>query len=138
MAEFLSDLDLRALPRGLWIVLAPFRVRLDALGGRVVSVPAGFITDLASVPRLPFVYWTVGNRARKAATIHDYLTQVHVVSRRAGDLAFHEIAVIEEGEPVSTAMWAGIRAFGWWAYRTGPRRFARFDNQKKERRHGLR
>jgi|GEM_PF-875895 len=41
--------------------------------GRRIVVPTGFQTDLASVPRLPFVYLLWGDRAHREAVLHDYL-----------------------------------------------------------------
>ena len=132
----LSELDLRARETNEWCVLAPFRAQLDALGGRVVSVPKGFVTDLASVPRLPFVYWSVGGRARRAAGIHDYLYQTHGdgIDRGQADAVFLEVAATEEGAILARLMWAGIRVGGVWAWHTGPRRFRRFANHLLERR----
>jgi hypothetical protein len=36
-------------------------------------VPAGFKSNLASVPRLPVVFWLVGRRGDAAAVLHDWL-----------------------------------------------------------------
>ena len=51
---------------------------LDSLdysdGIRTISIPAGFVTDLESLPRLPFVSWLLGDRPiHRAAVLHDYL-----------------------------------------------------------------
>ena len=45
-------------------------------GDKVVEVPPGFETDLASVPRLPFIYLMWGDRAHREAVLHDYLYRV--------------------------------------------------------------
>lgn len=89
---------------------------------REITVPAGFITDYASVPRLPFAYWLAGGTARKAAVVHDFLyrqggTLSPPVSRQQADAAFLE-AMEVSGQPWlrRTAMWAAVRAFGWTAY----------------------
>lgn len=49
--------------------------RLDyANGAHTISVPAGFVTDLESLPRLPIVSWLMGDRpVHRAAVLHDYL-----------------------------------------------------------------
>lgn len=142
MTTVYTPLDLRAMPGGAWQLQKPFRVTVDALNGRQVSVPKGFLTDLASVPRLHFVYWSVGGRGRRAATIHDYLYQTHAdqVSRSDADRAFYEVLTRAEpggdgeGVAVAWAMWLGVRAGGMWAWHTGPRRFRAFQNQRHERR----
>ena len=38
-----------------------------------ITVPTGFFTDFASVPRMPFVFLLFGDVAHEAAVIHDYL-----------------------------------------------------------------
>lgn len=52
--------------RAIWRLLSPF-----ACCG--IIVPKGFVTDFASVPRLPLAYWLCGDEAHEAATVHDYL-----------------------------------------------------------------
>jgi hypothetical protein len=41
--------------------------------GYVIVVPFGFITDLDSIPRVPFMYALLKGRSVRAATVHDYL-----------------------------------------------------------------
>lgn len=48
---------------------------VSALYG-TITVPRGFLTDFASVPRLPFAYLFFGDRAHAAAVIHDWLCRV--------------------------------------------------------------
>jgi hypothetical protein len=58
--------------------------------GDVISVPAGFRTDFASVPRV--FWWLVPpvGRYGKAAVIHDYLYVVKTRSRKEADKIFLE------------------------------------------------
>jgi len=44
--------------------------------GKRVEIPAGFETDLASVPRVPIAYLLWGDRAHREAVLHDYLYRV--------------------------------------------------------------
>ena len=44
-----------------------------ASGGEDIAVPAGFVTDFASVPRLPLIYLAYANKAHLAALVHDHL-----------------------------------------------------------------
>lgn len=81
-------------------------------------VPAGFITDFASIPRL---FWTVvGHPAGKyaqAAVLHDYLYRTNSVSRAKADSLFRE-AMIVLGVPFYQrwVLWAGVRVGGFIAY----------------------
>ena len=121
MSRFTSELDVRELPDGKWRLLAPLVYESDLIG--TVTVPAGFVTDLASVPRLPFVFWFYGDRARKPAVVHDAIYQQGSHPRDVADEVFAEamqalgIAAWTRGP-----MWAAVRLFGWSAYRSGDAR----------------
>lgn len=62
------------LGRARWKLTAP----LVYLSGRIgeVEVPTGFITDFASVPRLPLAYMLTGDTAHASAVVHDYLVDI--------------------------------------------------------------
>lgn len=74
-------------------------------------VPAGFKSDLASVPR---IFWRIlppfGSYST-AAVIHDWLCVTKAVSRREADEAFRE-AMIMTGVPLIT------RSIMYWAVRS--------------------
>lgn len=81
-------------------------------------VEAGFVTDLVSVPRLPIVYWLVGNRGAAAAIVHDFLysdgIRLHLIdSRLEADQVYHE-ALLGEGvnKYLADAMFWAVRTFG--------------------------
>ena len=58
-----------------WELLSSFVVIVNPQeeGQRIIRVAAGYITDFASVPRLPFVYFAYANKAHLAALVHDWL-----------------------------------------------------------------
>lgn len=91
---FLDPLHVRLLDdlandgRGEWELTAPMRYR--AMTGDIHTIPAGFCTDFASVPRLPFVYALAGDTAHRPAVLHDYLCRAALVPRRQADDLFHE------------------------------------------------
>ena len=73
MGSFQTELSTR-LKHGTdraWILTEPL-VFDSSIVGRV-RVPAGFETDLASVPRIPFLYSLWGARCHREAVIHDVL-----------------------------------------------------------------
>lgn len=79
------------------------------------SVPAGFDTDLASVPNL---FWSVLSPAEAKmmapAILHDYMYQCpNILSRRYADDVFYS-ALVQEDMRVSSAyqMYSVIRMFG--------------------------
>ena len=78
-----------------------------------IRVPKGFITDFASVPRLPFAYLLFGGIAQRPAVIHDFLYSTPTAKRKWAD----EI-LLEAMEAVGVSWfqrnniyWA-VRAFG--------------------------
>ena len=102
---------------GLWRVMAMGIYVSERYG--VISVPNGFITDLASVPRVPFVYAAFGGRANVAAVFHDYLYMTKALSRKDADAVFLEI-MNYTGDPTNKweryAMYIAVRLFGWGGY----------------------
>ncbi len=120
---FTAPLDLRHMPGSYYLTLGPFPYR----GTRDEwTVPAGFHTDLTSVPR-PFRWLIdVGGDHAPAAVLHDYLTRPSVpacgcgdprhparyppVNRSDADGVFrrvlHELGV---SAPRRWLMWAGVR-----------------------------
>lgn len=95
---------------GKWRLLEEYRFNGHA-------IPAGFITDLDSVPRVPLAYDVFKNRTRLAALAHDWLYSIGA-NRSESDRAFLRL-MIAEGVPLRYALpiWAAVRAFGWLVYR---------------------
>lgn len=57
-------------------------------------VPAGYVTDLDSVPRIPIFYGWLKNRTRTAALLHDWLCYIGT-SKSIADKAFLEMMRLE-------------------------------------------
>jgi hypothetical protein len=113
--EYLTELDLRVVPAG-WMLLLPFEAKLHRGNEEEwLVVPAGFVTDGASVPRLPFTYALFGGRARKAATLHDYCYSRRR-DRAEADAIFLAAMEQEESRFVRGFMYAGVRVGGWTNY----------------------
>lgn len=85
--------------------------------GVLREVPAGFVSDFASVPRLMRPFALDDAATAKAAVFHDYAYRVALPGRRwADDLFYHQLR--GNGVPVLFAWcyWLGVRLFGWIAY----------------------
>lgn len=76
--------------RGSWQVLEDVRLWSDVLGGTLL-IPAGFIYDLASVPRWPITGAIFIGRASRAALPHDWLYWTHAYPRDLADRVFEEM-----------------------------------------------
>lgn len=115
MAQFLTDLNVKQMSDEDWMLLGDLVYQSDILGE--IVVPLGFVTDFASVPRLPGAYWIAGGKATKEAVVHDYLYRNRIGTRAQADGVFLE-AMKLNGQTWwrRRAMWAAVRLFGWTAY----------------------
>lgn len=124
MSKFLTTLDVELLNdeqnegRGSWKLKNPFIYDSDIAG--LIVVPEGFVTDFASVPRVPVAFWLTGDTAHDAAVVHDYLYTTGQVKRATADAVLME-AMTVTGIPAwrRYAMYYAVRAFGGSHY--GPK-----------------
>ena len=121
MGSFFGRLRVIRLEGGYgWALQQPL-VFDSAIAGRLI-IPAGFVTDFASVPRLPLVFLLAGDTAHEAAVVHDYLyrrapligTPPRPITRAEADAVFLE-AMQATGIPAwrRRLMYAAVRAGGW-------------------------
>lgn len=117
-AQFLSPLIVEQITEDDWRLAEPLRY-LSPILGREVVVPKGFVTDFASVPRLPFIYWFTGNTASAPAVLHDwfYRTNTEDITRASADAILAEAMEARGYWKIrSWFMWAGVRVGGYWSY----------------------
>lgn len=126
MARFLSDLVVTEIAgdsdKGRWRLEAPLIYWSD-IADRVIYVPRGTVTDFASIPRLPFIFWVLGDRYRKPAVVHDYAYDMHFVTRATADAILREACrAVDDRRTVRKALaawarrwaiWVGVRLFGF-------------------------
>lgn len=119
MSAFLSPLQAEILHGSgpiRWVLTSSLIYQSDLLRG-AVCVPKAFVTDLASVPRLPLVYMLTANVVSEPAVIHDYLYATATVPRDTADRVFLEaMAVAGVSWLRRQAMYLAVRAFGWRYY----------------------
>lgn len=108
--EFDPDGD----PRRPWVVAKDQKY----VGGWFeVTVPAGFRTDLASVPR--WALWLVDplGRHQRAAVFHDYAYASQFCTRFEADSIFRAILEADGVAPIRTyALYYAVRLFGGTAW----------------------
>jgi hypothetical protein len=83
----------------------------------LIAVPTGFVTDLASIPRVFHPLIPVNGKHRAAAIIHDYLYETQTTTRAEADLIFLE--AMEASGVRFTQRWAmylAVRMGGWMAW----------------------
>jgi len=124
---FLTDLSVTPLDRSdhgrrLWRLDAEFQCEVLGVRHCTISVPAGFVTDFASVPRLPLTWLLAGDVAHKSAVVHDYLYRTGGgpcgYDRAECDQVFLA-GMVEEGVSAwrRRLMYWAVRAGGWRSYR---------------------
>jgi hypothetical protein len=103
------------LEDGRFELTGPLRFTLEMGNGEIrVTVPAGFSTDFASVPRILWPIFPPQGKWNKAAILHDFLYSTSgKCSRSLADSLFRE-AMYQLGVPWwrrNTMYWA-VRIFG--------------------------
>lgn len=96
---------------GNWELLRDFR----CLGH---TVPSGFCTDFASIPKLLRIFYETGGSYCYGAVLHDYLYASKERPRKEADDLFYQ-SMISCGVPRRRALafWLAVRAFGWIAWK---------------------
>lgn len=112
-----------------WVLTAEWDVLIEE---GWITIPAGFVCDLASVPRI--LWWIPGLAPMEfgvpAPLVHDWayqhagqLTDIIQVNRKRADQLFRILARTEGNGTVRCAVaWAALRLFGWLAWRRLPTR----------------
>ena len=116
-SKFLTPLELECFEKdGIWRLLAPL-VYYSAHLSQGIEIPEGFYTDLASVPRIPFIYSLWGDRSHYEAVVHDYLYRSDsfpLVSCSSANKIFKE-AMYARNKPkrIALPMYWGVCLGGW-------------------------
>ena len=123
MSHFSTALIAKAVDGG-WELVEDFTYHSEMLN-KDITVPAGYFTDLASVPRLMRWLVPVANaKNRRAAVVHDYLcthgVELEIVhNQKQADLVFREaLGASGLGRIKSGTMYYPVRTFqrikGWF------------------------
>jgi len=77
-------------------------------------VPAGFVSDFATIPRIFWRLLPPWGRYSPAAVIHDWLYRVNGVTRKQADVLFlRHMAALKTPWWQRMAIYYGVRAGGW-------------------------
>lgn len=123
MGKFVTPLRAEKLSERNWELLEALIYKSDTLSDYIV-VPKNFVTNFASVPRIPFMYLLFGGIGDEAATLHDWLYSTLCsidVSRTKADKILRGVIIeclTKDGKAkwkailIAYAMWAGVRIGG--------------------------
>ena len=116
--NFPNDLILKDIDGNVWEVMQDFSYHYK---DETITVPAGFITDLASVPWPASMMIPKSGRFNEAAVVHDYLYHCQMFTRAKSDAIFRE-AMKDLGVNwfKRGTMYNAVRVGGWtvWKKRT--------------------
>ncbi len=120
MSKFLTELETRLKDNDkIWVLDSPL-VYASGYLKQTITIPIGFETDFASVPRVPIFYWIYGDRAHREAVLHDYLYRIDsipVVSySQANEVFFEAMRVRGKGIFVRYPMWWGVCLGGFTVF----------------------
>ena len=90
-----------------------------------LTAPKGYITNLASVPRLLWMIWPPFGRYGKAAAIHDYLYTnkgfiltndevTHYTRSECDEIFLAGMKTLGVNWFTQLVLFAGVRVGGWW------------------------
>lgn len=119
MSQFTKALVVSPLADGrTWVLLDSFSYDVGFEGsGDTVAVPAKFMTDFASVPR---IFWTIlppWGRYGNAAVIHDFGYWDKTRTRFEVDRIFLEgMKVLGVGVFARYTLFLFVRLLGWWVW----------------------
>lgn len=118
---FLNKLKVEKIDNDRWKLVA--NLKYQTHDGELIIVPKGFITNFASVPRIPLAFLLAGDVADAPSVIHDYLysrkvAATHYYTRADADRIFRE-AMEDDGIWLwrRWLMWTGVRIGGCFCYR---------------------
>lgn len=123
MGKFCSPLIAEKISEHNWKLIAALVYKSDTLDAYIIA-PKGFVTNFASVPRLPFMYLLFGGVGDEAATLHDWLYSKECslsISRAVADKILRGVIIeclVKDGMAKwravlkAYAMWLGVRLGG--------------------------
>lgn len=120
----LSNHATRALGRDLWVVTEAFNYWLDDERTKRINIPAGYLTDGASVPKIFQGLFPPWGPYGQAAVVHDWLCEYLkvwddsdlryvTISRSEADNFFNDaMRVLGVKNTTRYVMWGAVRAYG--------------------------
>jgi len=121
MSEFTKPVILKMLPERNFEVYESFEFHVGEYPSLVVvRVHAGFVTDLASIPRPFWAIMPPHGEYAKAAIVHDYIYRTpfeNFTRREADDIFLEGMEVLGVAKWRRNVIYYAVRAFGWLAFK---------------------
>jgi len=108
---FLNELYIEELSNGKKRLEKPLVWETESDG--VLVVPALFVTDYDSIPRIPFIYALFKGLPAKPCVLHDYLYTSSMPRKKADKIFLKALREEGVGYLKSYMAYLGVRSFGW-------------------------
>lgn len=122
MSSFTTPLKLEFVSDNHWLLTEPFEYHVGSEDStEVITVPAWFGTDFASIPK---IFWNIlppqGDYG-KAAVIHDYLYATHGLDgkytrKQCDQIMLEGMKVLGVSGLARWLIYTAVRWFGGWAW----------------------
>jgi hypothetical protein len=118
MSQFTTNFKGELIGNNRWRNIEPFEYHVNTYpSDEVITVPIGFETDFASIPR---IFWSILSpidKHGKAAVIHDFCYYHGLYTRKVCDMIFREGMRVLNVKPwKATTMYYVLRVTGWYAW----------------------
>ena len=122
MSLFTTPFIGELIGKNRWSVYKKFTYHVDKYPSKeVITIPKGFETDFASVPRIFWLFISPIDKHAKAAVVHDYCYVYAPYDRKRCDEIFLEaIKVLGVPKWKQHCLYYGVRIFSglaWWKHR---------------------
>lgn len=107
-----EELELERIKIRLWKVIGEFSIHIDRTN-EAITIPDGFNTNLASIPRLLYTIFPRSSDYDLAAAVHDYLYETGKYPRKVCDKIFKDFLILSNvSDKVASRMYRAVRVFG--------------------------
>lgn len=113
MSEFLSRCIYEDIDGENYVMYVPLIYQSNLLSGKIITVPTGFVTDLASIPKLVQPIIPKSGLWNWPAIIHDYLYSIQIFERVICDsILLEAMRVRKTPEKIAFEIYEAVKLFG--------------------------
>ena len=100
-----------------WYLLEDFI--WESKSGELITIPKGFVTDFASIPRPLWMWLPKWAKYGPASVVHDFLYWEQNLSRlQADQIMLEAMQDLKVSPPIRTLIYAALRLAGWHTWRS--------------------
>jgi hypothetical protein len=119
MSSFTNALILKKKKKREWEVMQEFTYEVGNLGsGEKITVPTGFVSDLATVPRIFWAVFPPDSTYSQAAVLHDWIckhkgrVERNYDYKQASYIFYESMLVLDVSKITANIMYYGVLIFG--------------------------